>query len=146
MATVGVIASLKPRPPSSPRSSLTDVTNGASGLLSGKGGSSDGEVARLSDKILSLMSQIHARDEQVRKLEESLALARREAGNAKNLLATGGKITTPPSDASLDDASARARGRATADDWLIPIAGQGRAAASAERGPARGGHVDGDEI
>ena len=109
VATVGVIASLKPRPPSSPRSSLTDVTNGAAGLLSGKGGSSDGEVARLSDKILSLMSQIHARDEQVRKLEESLALARREAGNAKNLLATGGKITTPASDASLDDATARAR-------------------------------------
>ena len=41
VATVGVIASLKPRPPSSPRSSLTDVTNGAAGLLSGKGGSAD---------------------------------------------------------------------------------------------------------
>jgi len=110
VGTVGAIAALKPRPPSSPRSSLCDVTNGAAGLLSGKAGgsSADGELARLSDKILNLMSQLHARDDQVRKLEKSLEVAQKEAANAKALLNTAtSRGATPP--ASANDPSARSR-------------------------------------
>jgi len=74
MATVGAIATLstanKPRPPSSPRSSCADITNGM-------GGAEGKEVARLSAKILDLMSQLQARDAQRHHLEAALELARR---------------------------------------------------------------------
>jgi hypothetical protein len=110
MATVGAIAALKPRPPSSPRSSyLGDITNGAAGLLSGaKGAGTDVEVARLSSKILDLMSQLNARDENVRRLEGSLEIARREAANATALAATA-RAPAAAEPLAAEPSSARAR-------------------------------------
>ena len=88
LGTVGAIAALKPRPPSSPRNSLTDLTNGATGLLSGRAGAgAEQEVARLSTKVMELMSQVQARDGEIQQLQQGLEAARREAANAKDRLA-----------------------------------------------------------
>ena len=47
LGTVAQLATLKPRPPSSPRSSLLgDITNGAAGMLSGTAGKAGGGRAR----------------------------------------------------------------------------------------------------
>ena len=91
VGTVGAIATLKPRPPSSPREGLLgDITNGAAGLLSGKaGGGPEAEVARLSSRIMELMQQLHARDAEQKRLESALEVARKEAANAKALIASG---------------------------------------------------------
>jgi hypothetical protein len=116
MATVGAIATLKPRPPSSPRSSLADittVTNGAAGLLAGKGGpGSDVEVARLSQKIMDLMQQLNARDAEHRRLEKELEAARKEVANVKALVASGAPVAASrPQSPQLASSASSSRAR-----------------------------------
>ena len=79
-------ATLKPQPPNEPRSSLNDISNGAAGLLSGKG--PEAEVARLSEKIMDLMQHLQHKDMEHKRLEKELDNARAEAKNAKALLFT----------------------------------------------------------
>ena len=109
MATVGAIATLstanKPRPPSSPRSSCADITNGM-------GGAEGKEVARLSAKILDLMSQLQARDAQRHHLEAALELARREAANAKALIASGAPAAAPAEERAAASAPGGSSSRA----------------------------------
>ena len=119
MATVGAIATLKPRPPSSPRSSLADIgnTNGAAGLLSGKGGV-EAEVGRLSSKIMDLMQQLQAKEGECKRLETNLEVARKEAANAKALIASGAPAAasrpqSPTLASSASTSSTRARMPAT---------------------------------
>ena len=113
LGTVGAIAAIKPRPPSSPRSNslLGDITNGAAGLLSGqKGGADNAEVARLSAKIMDLMNQLHVRDAEHAKLESALEVARKEAANAKALMQSGAPAAASrPQSPQMVASSSRAR-------------------------------------
>ena len=97
IGTVGAMAAMKPRPPSPRHNSLLgDLTNQATGLLSGKGAGAEHEVARLSSKIMDLMAQLHQRDAEKAQLESALDAARKEAAaNARSLLNAGAPAARP---------------------------------------------------
>jgi uncharacterized coiled-coil protein SlyX len=116
MATVATVAtSMKPRPPSSPRSSLLgDITNGAAGLLSGNKPGAEHEVARLSSKIMDLMSQLQQRDAEKVQLEQALEAARREAANLRALASAGAPAAAPAAEAPAAASSSTSRARAPA--------------------------------
>ena len=106
-AAVVALNKLQPRPPSSPRSGLLgDITNGAAGLLAGKAGA-ENEVARLSQKVMDLMSQVHAREANIKQLQHDLDLARKEAANAKALLNV--PACAPAAEPPMPSSSSRAR-------------------------------------
>ena len=106
-SAVGAISAMKPRPPSSPRSGLLgDITNGATGLLAGKAGA-EHEVARLSSKVMDLMSQVQAREAEKKQLQQELEVARKEAANAKAMLNV--PACAPAAEPAMQSSSSRAR-------------------------------------
>ena len=110
IGTVGAMAAMKPRPPSPRHNSLLgDLTNQATGLLSGKGAGAEHEVARLSSKIMDLMAQLHQRDAEKAQLESALDAARKEAANARSLLNAGAPAAAPAAEAPMPAAPARNR-------------------------------------
>ena len=146
IGTVGAMAAMKPRPPSPRHNSLLgDLTNQATGLLSGKGAGAEHEVARLSSKIMDLMAQLHQRDAEKAQLESALDAARKEAANARSPQRgrAGG---------SARGGGANARGARAQPDLCAPpqirrrlADAQGRDAQGLERRSARGRPDDGDE-
>ena len=108
IGTVGAMAAMKPRPPSPRHNSLLgDLTNQATGLLSGKGAGAEHEVARLSSKIMDLMAQLHQRDAEKAQLESALDAARKEAANARSLLNAGAPAAAPAAEAPMPAAPAQ---------------------------------------